>query len=481
MPRSLRARLLLAVGIVVAASFAAMGLVTSIGTEREFNQFLEMETEEVVPAGEGPGALVGELEEHYRDIGSWDGVAALLQSMKGNINGRDLLLLDTDGVLIASSDPELRHGDVRSEPDGVLEIARDVQDGEQTRAELIRVRGPFTPVRDEAGAERATLHLLPGVPSVEIGPPQAQFLRSANRWLWAGLILGGVLALGATAAVARRILGPVEELTGAARRMAGGDLAHRVEVNAADEVGELARAFNGMADSLERNERLRRQMVSDIAHDLRTPLTNIRGQLEAIQDGLLQATPEIVASLHDEVMFLSALVTDLQDLSLAEAGQLRLELRPLSVADEIGRVIAALRPGATGGPELVVDIPELPVAQADPGRFRQVVRNLLINALAHTPADGRIVVQARESSGEIEVIVQDNGSGIAPEHLPHVFERFYRADPSRGRTSGGAGLGLAIVKQLVSVQKGRAWVDSSPGEGARFGFTVPRAVSPGAA
>ena len=475
MPRSLRARLLLAVGLVVGASLAAMGIVTSVGTEREFNQFLEMETVETIVVGAGLDDLVGRLEDHHRDAGSWDEVVPFMQGLMGEMNGRDLLLLDPDGGLIATTAPDLRPEDVRSDPDGALEFTLHVQEGERTRQEMYRIKGLRASVRDDAGRELARLHLLPGLRCVKIVPPQAQFLRSFNRWLWLGLILGGVLALGATAAVARRILGPVEELTGAARRMAGGDLAHRVAVTADDEVGELARAFNGMADSLERNERLRRQMVSDVAHDLRTPLTNIRGQLEAIQDGLLQPTPEIIASLHDEVMFLSTLVTDLQDLSLAEAGQLRLEPRPLSVAEEVGKVIAALRPGAADGPEVTTDIPELPPAHADPDRFRQVVRNLLTNALAHTPADGRIVVQARESGGEIEVVVQDTGPGIGPEHLPHVFERFYRVDPSRARVSGGAGLGLAIVKQLVTVQKGRAWVDSRPGEGARFGFTVPRA------
>jgi len=242
-------------------------------------------------------------------------------------------------------------------------------------------------------------------------------------------------------------------------------------------VGELARAFNQMADSLERQEQSRRQLVTDVAHDLRTPLTNIRGQLEALQDGLLQPTPEVVASLHEEVMFLSRLVVDLQDLSLAEAGKLRLDLQALQVSSEIRQVLQALMPGpSAGGPVVETDLPELPLALADPARFRQIVRNLLSNAWTHTPDGGRILVRAQEVGEEIEICVEDTGPGIAPEHLPHIFERFYRGDSSRDRKTGGAGLGLAIVKHLVTMQRGRVWANSRPGKGTSFLFTVPKAT-----
>jgi signal transduction histidine kinase len=345
-------------------------------------------------------------------------------------------------------------------------------------------RGPHADVLDAMGQPVGFLYVLPPPPDGEIVAPPTRtgFLESVNRWLLAAVAGAGLLALLATAAVGRRILGPVAQLTGAARRMAGGDLAHRAEVTSRDEVGTLARAFNQMAASLERQERLRRQMVTDVAHDLRTPLTNIRGQLEALQDGLLDASPEVLASLHEEVMFLSRLVVDLQDLSLAEAGKLRLEVAPFQVSTEVQQVLQALVPppsnGAVPGPMVETDLPELPDALADPARFRQVVLNLLSNAWTHTPEDGRILVQAREAGGEIEVSVRDTGPGIGPEHLPHIFERFYRGDPSRARRTGGAGLGLAIVKHLVTVQNGRVWARSRPGEGASFFFTLPIAPGP---
>jgi signal transduction histidine kinase len=341
-----------------------------------------------------------------------------------------------------------------------------------------RIVSPWVELVDEGGIHVGTLHLLPRIP--DVGPaPEERLLTSVDRWLWLAVILGGIFALVATAAVARRILGPVEQLTEAARRMAGGELQGRVEVRSRDEVGQLAEAFNQMAEGLERQERLRQQMVTDVAHDLRTPLTSMRGQLEAIQDGLLEATPEVITSLHEEVLFLSDLIRDLQDLSLADAGKLRLDPRRVDVAPEVGRVIESVRASAPGpGPTLENDVPDLPPVLADPVRFRQIVHNLVANALAHTAPTGTIRIEARDRGDRLEISVTDDGVGIEPEHLPHVFERFYRADESRGRDTGGAGLGLAIVKQLVQAQGGEVRVESRPGEGSRFSFTMPRTNPP---
>jgi two-component system sensor histidine kinase BaeS len=258
--------------------------------------------------------------------------------------------------------------------------------------------------------------------------------------------------------------------------MALGELDQRVQIDSRDEIGELGRAFNHMADSLHTSEQLRRQMVTDIAHELRTPLTNIRGYLEAVRDGVLPAQPEVVDSLYEESMLLSRLVDDLQALALAEAGQLKLRLQTCGPAGLIERSVAGLGPPSADEPAVVVDVPEsLPAVQADPERVAQVLRNLVRNARQHTPPEGRVTIAARALPGWVEIAVRDNGSGIAAEHLPYVFERFYRADPARARATGGAGLGLAIVKQLVEAHGGRVDVDSAPGAGTTFRFTLPRA------
>jgi signal transduction histidine kinase len=234
-----------------------------------------------------------------------------------------------------------------------------------------------------------------------------------------------------------------------------------------------------MADSVGAAEQLRRQMVSDIAHELRTPLTNIRGYLEAVRDGVLAAEPGVIDSLHEEAMLLNRLVADLQELALAEAGQLTLARQPVAVAEVVEKAAGALRPLLAGGPALRVELPDdLPPVSADPERLGQVLRNLLTNAQHHTPAGGEIVVAAQTTGDAVEVSVRDTGSGIAPEHLPYVFERFYRADPARARATGGAGLGLAIVKQLVEANGGQVRVSSAAGRGTTFAFTLPRAAEP---
>jgi len=268
----------------------------------------------------------------------------------------------------------------------------------------------------------------------------------------------------------------VESLTAAARRMGAGDLSQRVRVSSTDEIGELARAFNAMAEAVERNEALRRNLVSDVAHELRTPLTNLRGQIEALEDGLLAPSADTLRSLHEEILILSRLVNDLQDLALAEAGQLPLHRGRLVLSEAVEGALASIRAGAAergillhaeAGPELAVD--------ADRERLGQVLRNLLANALTHTPDGGRIEVTARAENGSVSIRVQDTGVGISAEQLPRVFDRFYRADSSRARASGGAGLGLAIVKQLVIAHGGTIGVESEPGRGAAFTFTIPRA------
>jgi signal transduction histidine kinase len=190
---------------------------------------------------------------------------------------------------------------------------------------------------------------------------------------------------------------------------------------------------------------------------------------------LVQPDEALVNNLHEEAMLLSRLVNDLQDLALAEAGQLHLECQPVSVGDLAQAIVEVLNPlASTRDISLVVHVPDdLPKAQADPHRVRQVLRNLLNNALDFTQQGGQVTVTARPDGKWMNVQVSDTGPGIAPEHLPYVFERFYRADPSRTRATGGAGLGLAIVKQLVEAHGGHVWVESTPGAGATFGFTLP--------
>ncbi len=316
--------------------------------------------------------------------------------------------------------------------------------------------------------------------------PERVFMRPLNRALFVGVVLAGALALAGTGLLAHRMLSPVRELTRAAGRLAEGDLSQRVPVTSKDELGQLAAAFNSMVDGLDRLERSRRELLHDVAHELRTPLTSLRCQIEALQDGLLAPDDEALASLHEETVHLARLVDDLRDLSLATAGRLHLEPEPLDLraeAERAARFAASARPAGDRAASIEIEVPDDLTVTADPGRLQQVLRNLLVNALRHAPAEGAVRVSARTlesmegETARVEVTVADDGPGIDPEHLPHLFDRFYRTDPSRSRATGGAGLGLAIVKHLVEAHGGHAWAENAPPDkgktGAIFRFTLP--------
>jgi signal transduction histidine kinase len=252
-------------------------------------------------------------------------------------------------------------------------------------------------------------------------------------------------------------------------------LGYRVNVSTNDEIGELAESFNHMAESLERNEKLRKNLIADTAHELRTPLAILRGNLESLQEGVTSATPEVIMSLHDEVVRISRLVNELQDTSLAEAGELRLSCREISIEELVERVAMPFSGEARNkNVEFSVSVPAgLPKVKVDPDRIVQVLLNILGNALCYTPPGGRVSLSAGLEGKSILFSVKDNGEGIASDDLNNIFERFYRSDQSRSRSGGGAGLGLAIAKGLVEAHGGRIWAESKLNEGSVFCFTIP--------
>ncbi|WP_308118465.1 sensor histidine kinase [Streptomonospora nanhaiensis] len=285
-----------------------------------------------------------------------------------------------------------------------------------------------------------------------------------------------LLTVGVSAAVAARLVRPVRDLTDAVRRMRAGAGSPRVPVRDSGEIGRLAEAFNEMSEHLERLEAQRRAMVSDVSHELRTPLSNLRGWLEAAQDGVAELEPERTALLVEQTILLQRIIDDLQDLALAEAGKLTLVPEPLDARDLVEQAVAGHRLAAASAEvELVAAAPaDEVVLVADRVRMLQVLGNLLGNAVRHTPAGGRVTVRARAEDDSAVIEVADTGTGISPEHLPNVFDRFWRADKSRSRQTGGSGLGLAIVRNLVELHGGTVAVASAPGEGAVFTLRLPR-------
>ncbi|MBK9122668.1 MAG: HAMP domain-containing protein [Chloroflexi bacterium] len=308
---------------------------------------------------------------------------------------------------------------------------------------------------------------------------QQEYVTSVNRVITIVVIITGVVALALVTLLLLPRLLTIEEMTTAARKMADGHLDQRVRVKADDEISALAKSFNNMADSLERAERLRRNMVSDVAHELRTPLSNIQGYMEGLRDGVIEPRVQLFDSLYGESQLLTRLVEDLQTLTLAEAGQLHLRPEICDVTRLIFEVCTSFGDsrGQSHKLRMHVDTAFPAFHRIDPDRIKQVLTNLLSNAVEHTPAGGTITVELVSSASETTVSVSDNGSGIAPQHLPNVFERFYRADPSRTRATGGTGIGLSIVRQLVEAHGGKVSVTSSIGAGSRFEFTLPNPVA----
>ena len=468
MSHSLRFRMLVTLILVVVATVGGIALLSTLAANRIHYRY---ERDRQVTRHEGFARL---LTQYYAQYGNWSGVQPVIERMS-QITGERVILVSQAGQIVADSAGELV-GQVLGQDwdDPAAKIAYDKDVVGVLYANFPRW-DPRPGSRRFADSAQAPYPLLPFPQGVD--PGSQAFLSSLNRALLLVAAASGVAAMLLSLLLSRRILGPVEALTAAARQMGGGDLTQRVEVQSNDEIGELAQAFNAMAEGLSRLETLRRNMVTDVAHELRTPLSNIRGYLEAFRDGVMEPKSETIDSLYEEAMLLSHLVDDLQELSLAEAGQLRLERVPAALGKILATSISAVRSrAALHGITLHLDLPgDLPIVEVDPQRIEQIMRNLLSNAVVHTPSGGEIVVATSPKEDEIEISVSDTGEGIPPEHLPYVFERFYRVDKSRSRATGGTGLGLAIVKQLVEAHGGHIRVESELGHGTQFTFTLPLA------
>jgi signal transduction histidine kinase len=442
MMHSLRSQLILIFIAVILMSIGTIYLFVNRGVQGEIQQY-EEDTQQIYLA-----RMEHLLSRHYSQEGDWTGVQPLVENMD-TLYGQRIILTDSSGTVVADSEGEL--ADEQFYPDWPKR----------------------TLSLQETDSILGTVYISP---EPSIGYALAQRLAGSTRLvlLWGGL-LGISIALILTFVLSRRISAPIQALTVSARRLGQGDFSQRLDFKGKGELGELTQAFNSMASDLERAERLRRNMVADTAHELRTPLSNIRGYMEAIRDGMIKPDADAVHSLDEEVSLLSRLVDDLQELALADAGEIKLACQPEDVTELINQVVAAVQAKTTAkGVPISVSLPDkLPLVNIDVRRISQIVRNLLENALAHTAKGGSIAVTARQRGDWVEISVTDTGEGIPAEELPNVFERFYRVDKSRARATGGSGLGLTIAKYLVEAHGGKIEVQSELGKGSRFLFTVP--------
>ena len=462
-------RLTLAFALVILVAVGTIALLASLTAGQAFRFYLSY-------SGFLPyQALVESLGRYYQLQGGWQGIDLLLEqaavrpdpmmgmrpTMPGSIDGPLQLVLADEHDRVVYDGLDGRRGRRLTREEQV--VAQDIEvDGKVVGKLIVTV-----PIR-----------------STVLGPLEQSFLARLRRWLVIGALLAGGLGLLFGLVLSRGLTAPLQRLAGAARAVAARDFSRRVKAEGGAEVAEVAHAFNEMTVALAASERQRQNMVADIAHELRTPLAVVQGNLRAILDDVYPLDKVEISRLYDETRLLSRLVDDLRELALADAGQLRLNLRPtdaaaiiLSTVDHLA--LAAEAQEITLGSQVPADLPPI---QADADRLGQIVRNLLINALRHTPPGGTVTVTASRAGDGVQVAVADTGEGIAPEDLPRVFDRFWRADPARARSAGreqpwagGTGLGLAVAQSLVQAQGGRIWVESTPEQGSTFRFTMPLA------
>lgn len=470
--RSLSWKLGGALLLVVVVSVVLTAYLANRSTSSEFTQYVSYGNQVYAQN------VSDNLSRFYSQRQSWSGVQDTLTSLSRGWNDR-LIVADNADVIVGDTDRDW--------------LGRNAKDVDLSNGI------PITVSNKEAGK----LYLLTAYAMMGMGgmgkggmmggwvnPPSSQvipeqdFLSRINSSLWLSGFIAAAVALLLGLLLTRQITRPVRALTSAARGVARGRFDSRVKVSSKDELGEMAQSFNSMASSLEGSEQSRRRLTADIAHELRTPLTVIEGTVDAMLDGVYQPDREHLGSIKEEVALLTRLIGDLRDLSLAESGQLKLELAPADIVALVNRKLSQVEVTAREkGIRMKLDAPEkIPEVQVDSTRIEQVIANLLTNAIRHTPSGGSIIVSVRTMAGDrshrvdkpsLMISVADTGEGIAPEHLPHIFERFYRVEDSRSRSEGGSGLGLAIVKQMVQAHGGVVWAESKPGEGSEFYVAIP--------
>lgn len=460
----LQTRLMLVVGALALTAVAVVAVSVRLGTRVEFDKFQNIEHTEDARIRTVIGAIVTALDGRCCDESSIAAAKTVLEP------GEAVFVFETGGAFVTAFGRDANLAGVNASLVGdTLSIrSQEMGAGITSGVNIIMRGGPIAELT-LANGKGASAHVV-RMQGRGGAQPANQFLGSIDRRLYIVAATVGALALLVTWVVARRIGRPIAELNRATKDLARGDFSRRVQSDAADELGDLARSFNHMAAELERQQLLRRNLVHDVAHELRTPLTSLRCRLETVIDGLAPDPRPALAQANEEVAHLSQLVADLEELAHAEAGELAVSSSRVNVSDVVRSSVRVA--GLDADRRLVLQLDESVEALGDAMRIRQIVVNLLTNADRHTPAHGVITISVRRDEKTAVIGVHNTGSSLTKDEEGRVFDRFYRADQSRQRATGGSGLGLAIVKHLSEVQSGSACA-SSDDTGVTFSINLP--------
>lgn len=475
---SLQFRLIASFALVLALALAGVSVYIGLAADREANR-LQDRTDQARAR-----RIEQTLAQFYSANRGWHDLQPMIERA-GFLAGRVIIVVGPDGEVVG--DTSGTAGSSTAKPKG--DFSPVVVDRHQVGTVYIGP-GADDQRRDPLDRRRGSPSIaflnaffsapLPTDPSNFEEPPWTRFAEATNRSLLLAGTAAGAAGLVLVSLTSRRMLRSVRTLNSAAQQMGTGDLSQRVPAGGRDEIGQLAQTFNAMADGLENAERQRRNMVADVAHELRTPLSNIQGYVEAVRDGVLKPDEGTLGTIHHQVLYLADLVDDLRLLAETEAEDFSLSREPGSLVDALRASIEGVRARAKAkGVGLEANLPvNSPPIEFDRTRIAQVMGNLLDNAVRHTESGGAVTVSAQVVGNTATIGVADTGEGIPGDVLPFVFERFYRADPSRARATGGAGLGLTIARQLVEAHGGSISVESVAGEGTRFTFELPLAEGP---
>lgn len=449
MPSRLWVKLTLAFVFVALVGVILVAILANRATSVAFQRYLRTDESDQILS------LAEDLSSFYSQQQTWNGANNVLRRSgigpETGSGGYFLRVTDTNGELVAA-----RGGQGRAINEFDLELPI-----------LVNGQHVGTLMATQAG---------------QGGRAGEQYLASVNQAIiWSG-IAAIIIALLLGIVLAQHLTRPLRQLTTATRAVAAGDLSQQVAVTSKDELGELARDFNQMARTLESSEAQRQQLLADTAHDLRTPISVIRSHLEAMLDGVFPATPENLATVHEETLHLSRLVDDVRTLSLAETGQLPLNIASVDLADLLQQVVAAFLPLAeTDGIQLNTLLSDTDPVMADAARLHQVLANLIANAIRYAPQGDQdpptINVILRDQLDSAQIIIQDNGPGLTDEQQQHVFDRFWRSDAARSRNQGGSGLGLTIAQSIIEAHGGSIAVASQAGSGTEFIVSLPQKSS----
>jgi two-component system, OmpR family, sensor histidine kinase BaeS len=455
-------KLLVAFLALTLAVLALSGVAINWALSRQFESYIEESKEEENLR------ILDVVTAYYADRGTWRGISPTLAHI-GLSTETLIILTDHQGGLVYNSLMDMRGMMGTMRRVGLNQRVRMEQEGESFTYD-VKVEGT------QVGTLTLTLLGREGILAQE----DLDFSRTINYSITLIAFLAGLGALATSLFLSRRLTRPLASITTAVSQLKEGDLSQRVEVGSQDELGILAQAFNSMADKLENTEKNRRKLAADISHELRTPLTTLKSYLEAFKDGVLPPSEENITSLQEEVERLESLVKNLQELSLVESRTADLPLTLLNPAAVLQKVHSLYQPLLLQkGIRSSLLLPEKNIAaMLNEDALERILHNLLSNAVKYTPKAGEITLclwEGTEDGGKKTVLMEisDTGSGIDSKELPHIFERFYRADPSRSRSTGGFGIGLTIVRELVEAQGGRVRAQSRPGKGTVFTLTFP--------